>query len=64
MEEGKSKEAEPLFRATAKTRWNCATTSPWPRVQCYTHTTGPKRTLAAAKEGVSLLSEGRKSDKR
>lgn len=63
MEEGKakSKEAEPLLRETATTRWNCAATSSWPRVQCYTHITGPERTQAATKR-VSLLSEGRKSD--
>lgn len=62
MEEGKGKEAEPLLRETAKTRWNCATSSPWPRVQCYKHITGPRRTQTATKR-VSLLPEGRKSDK-
>lgn len=62
MEEGKAKKQNHCWRETAKTRWNCAATSPWPRVQCYTHIIGPKRTLAATKR-VSLLSEGRKSDK-
>lgn len=64
MEEGKSKEAEPVLRENCKKkRWKCATELSAAQSSVLdTHITGPKRALAATMR-VSLLSEGGKSDK-